>query len=254
MSVISDVYEIVKKLPKTLSKLPKTIVTTMQKSAGPVVAVAAPIGRNLPLIAQPFEHAGELIRYIGTESAAVRGQSGKLRTQMTTFSGGLKNCIAQLNELSAAVDKRLPHINGQSAFAVDLLNNVLSRIPDIALLPIAKALAERPGWETQPDQAAELIKLIIPKVASKDPQEQKDVDLWFLEVLTIFKMVNIVLALIIRLLPRDLAAGLAVVGEGGTLTVTGHPLAWIFVVTSALIDEAHTALSAMQQWIKLKFR
>ena len=254
MSVISDVYEIVKKLPKTLSRMPKAIITKMKESAGPVVAIAAPVGKNLAVLAQPFANAGELIGYIGAQSAAIRGQSAKLRTQMTTFFGGLKNCIAQLNKLSAAVDKRLPQVNGQSAFAVDLLKNVLSRIPDVALLPIAKALGERPGWETQPDAAAELIKRIIPKVASKDPQEQKEVDLWFLEILTIFKMVNIVLALIIRLLPRDLAAGLAVVGEGGTLTVTGHPVSWIFVVTNALIDEAHTALSAIQQWIKLKFR
>ena len=64
-------------------------------------------------------------------------------------------------------------------------------------------------------------------------------------------MVNVLLAAIIKLLPKDLVAGLELVGEGGSVTVTGHPIAWIFVVASTAIDEVLVVLSAGQQTVKL---
>ena len=249
--MLKEIYNIVGAIPDTLRALPKTIIDAMRTTAGAVVGIAAPLQQNVAALIQPFDYAGQLIHYIAAEGASVRGDGEKLRKQLRTFFGGLENCITQTNNLAKAVDKKLPQVGGIPAFGNELLDNVLNRIPDIALLPVSKALDSRPGWESQPHASSEKIELLIAKVLSKSPQDQFDVDFRFLEVLTSLKMIDGVLKLIIGLLPRDLNAGLAVVGEGGSLTLTGHPLAWVFVIGSFLINEIHLFLSATHQAIKM---
>ena len=215
------------------------------------VDVVEPMTRTLPTLTQPFEYYAHLIQYMAEQGSTVHGESDTLRKDLTTFVGGLDSCITQTNNLARAVGKNLPEVGANSAFVGELLENVLSRTPDIALLPVAKALAGRPGWETQPDEVRLLIEEIIAKALSESRQDQIEFDLAFIKVLTTLKMTNGLLNLIIGLLPRDMNAGVSLVGEGASLTLTGHPLAWAFVICNWVIDEVHTALSAAHQAINL---
>jgi len=251
MSTINDVYKAVTNVVNSLKTLPQRLLGAMKKDAAAVVATVAPVLKVVATFRQPFNYAAAIIQYVAKESAAVKGEGDKIRGQLTTFFRGLGNCVTQTNTLTRSVSTNIPPVGAVSSFVGDLIANVLNRIPDIALLPVAKALADRPGWETKPDEVTQIITLLIPKTGSKSPADQKEVDVWFVEVLTMLKMINGVLALIIRLLPRDLNAGLAVVGEGGELTLTGHPVSWVFVLGSTLIDEVSTVLSGAQQLIKL---
>lgn len=252
MPSLSEIYEIVKEIPATLGKLPRTIVDAMKKAAGGIVGVTEPLVKNVGFLKQPFECSAQLIGYIATEGATVRGEGERLRSQLKTYFNGVENCIIQTNNLTKAVGGDLPQIGENTPFANELLDNVMGRIPDVVLLPVSKALNSRSGWESQPDVNSQLIEELTRKVLSKDLKDQFDVDMFFLKVLTLMKMTDGVLKLIIKLLPRDLNAGLAVVGEGGNLTLTGHPLAWVFVMGSFVLEEVQTVLSACQQAIKMQ--
>ncbi len=252
MSSLSEIYTIVKELPKTLSKLPTTIVNAMKKAAGDIVGVVKPLAMNIKSLRQPFDYTGQLIGYIAKESAAVSSEGGKLRLQLKTYFAGVEDCIAQTNELAKAVGGNLPPVGANPSFADELIDNVLGKISDVALLPVAKALNSRPGWETQPNANARLIEELIKKVTSEDSQDEYEVNSCFLTALTTMKMADGVLKLIIKLLPRDLSAGLQIVGEGGSLTLTGHPLAWVFVIGSFVLDEIQTLLAACQKSIALQ--
>jgi len=250
MPSISEIYDIVKGLPRALGKVPQAVVKAMKRGAGSIVNVVEPVAKTLPTLKEPFQYSADVIHYVAKQGSAAHGDSDRFRKQLTTFVAGLGQCVTETNKLVAAVGN-LPKVGARLDFASELATDVLNRTPDLALFPVAKVLAGQSGWETHPAKVASLIVKVAQLVSSKSPEDQRAVDVIFLEILTTLKMINTLIAAVSRLLPRDLSAGLALVGEGGSLTLTGHPVAWVFVVTNVAIDEVHTLLSAIQQSIKL---
>ena len=252
MTTLGEIYETVKGLPKKIGNLPGTTVQAMKNAAGDIVGVTAPLAKNVASLKQPFEYSGQLVGYIAAQGASVRGEGDKLRAHLRTYFSGIEDCTDQTNELAKAVGGDLVQIDGNPQFTNDLLDNVLNRIPDVVLLPVSRALDSRPGWESQPAAVARMIETLNSKISSTDPKTQYEVDLLVLEILTCIKVTDKILQLATRLTPRDLNAGLAVVGEGGNLTLTGHPLSWVFVIGSFVLQEVDTIVSAAHQAIKLR--
>ena len=146
----------------------------------------------------------------------------------------------------------MPALANNSAFASHVIDNVLGLIPAAALLPVSKALNERPGWENQPNDISHELQELILKIESQDEMDEADVDLAFLSIAATLKVINKMLKLIDGLLPKDLVVAASVLGEGGGLTLTGHPARWFFVLSMFAIDELLIVLSYIHDLIEYK--
>lgn len=248
MKNLGDVLDSIRNMISLIKKLPNKIIEAMQTAAKDVTSIVQPILDNIIHLKEPFEFTGTMIKFMAEEATSLKDESAKLRCHLKTYLEGVEGCVKQVNSLSKKTGSQLPLLSNPQ-FASDVIEKVLIAIPDIALLPVAKALNSQQGWENHPHEILKGLENLTEKVSSKDEKDQADIDLAFQTIGTFFEVANGVLKLIKDLIARDLTA-VAAVGAGGGGTVAANPVRWPFVEMIFVIDQLGIAVSYAHDLVK----